>query len=168
MKKKAIEKIPYLGLKKVSRKKQVKYIGVTALKNVAHERHFFLEVYENKKTSMDVPVVRIVCTQKDFGTYFPEKNEWLRQKICTMCYSDGLIWESQENRARTYQKQEEVNVLYDAADLERIEKFFKDIKVYNKGRWWEFIERKQNNIVCDLRRKTEQRKYARNIVMAVL
>lgn len=161
MKKKAIEKIPYLGLKKVSRKKQVKYIGVTALKNVAHERHFFLEVYENKKTSMDVPVVRIVCTQKDFGTYFPEKNEWSRQKKCTMCYSDGLIWESQENRARTYQKQEEVNVLYDAADLERIEKFFKDIKVYNKGRWWEFIERKQDSIVCDLRRKTEQRKYAR-------
>ena len=32
MKKKAIEKIPYFGLKKTSRKKDVKYIGVTAVK----------------------------------------------------------------------------------------------------------------------------------------
>ena len=63
MKKKAIEKVPYLGLKKTSRKKDVKYIGVTAVKNVAHERHFFLEVYENKKTGMDVPLVRIVHTK---------------------------------------------------------------------------------------------------------
>lgn len=34
MKKKAIEKIPYFGLKKTSRKKDVKYIGVTAVKIV--------------------------------------------------------------------------------------------------------------------------------------
>ena len=32
MKKKAIEKIPYLGLKQVSRGQDVKYIGVTAVK----------------------------------------------------------------------------------------------------------------------------------------
>ena len=45
MKKKAIEKIPYFGLKKTSRKKDVKYIGVTAVKIVGHEKHLFLEVY---------------------------------------------------------------------------------------------------------------------------
>ena len=49
MKKKAIEKIPYFGLKKTSRKKDVKYIGVTAVKIVGHEKHLFLEVYRNKK-----------------------------------------------------------------------------------------------------------------------
>ena len=32
MKKKTIEKIPYLGLQKISRKKSAKYIGVTAIK----------------------------------------------------------------------------------------------------------------------------------------
>lgn len=48
MKKKAIEKIPYLGLKKTSRKKEVKYIGVTAVKIVGHEKHLFLEVYRNQ------------------------------------------------------------------------------------------------------------------------
>ena len=49
MKKKAIEKIPYLGLKKLSRKKDVKYIGITEIRIVGHERHLFLEVYRNKK-----------------------------------------------------------------------------------------------------------------------
>ena len=45
MKKKAIEKIPYFGLEETSRKKAVKYIGVTAVKIVGHEKHLFLEVY---------------------------------------------------------------------------------------------------------------------------
>lgn len=74
MKKKAIEKIPYFGLKETSRKKAVKYIGVTAVKIVGHERHLFLEIYRNKKKLKDTPVVRIVTTKKDFGTYYPEKD----------------------------------------------------------------------------------------------
>lgn len=49
MKKKAIEKIPYLGLKQVSRGQDVKYIGVTAVKTVGHEKHLFLEMYRNEK-----------------------------------------------------------------------------------------------------------------------
>lgn len=53
MKKKQIEKVPYLGLRKTTRKRKVKYIAVTAVKNVAHERHFFLEVYENKRKKGD-------------------------------------------------------------------------------------------------------------------
>ena len=74
MKKKAIEKIPYLGLKQVSRGKDVKYIGVTALKIVGHEKHLFLEVYRNEKESMNIPVVRIAVAKKDFGTYYPGKD----------------------------------------------------------------------------------------------
>ena len=81
MKKKAIEKIPYLGLKKTSEKKAVKYIGVAAVKIVGHERHLFLEIYRNKKRSKDIPVVRIVTTKKDFGIYYPEKDTWTREKI---------------------------------------------------------------------------------------
>ena len=81
MKKKAIEKIPYFGLKETSRKKAVKYIGVTAVKIVGHERHLFLEIYRNKKKLKDTPVVRIVTTKKDFGTYYPEKDTWTREKI---------------------------------------------------------------------------------------
>ena len=51
MKKKAIEKIPYFGLEKTSRKKDVKYIGVTAVKIVGHEKHLFLEVYRIKRNA---------------------------------------------------------------------------------------------------------------------
>ena len=53
MKKKAIEKIPYFRLKKTSRKKDVKYIGVTEVKIIGHEKHLFLEVYRNKKESKE-------------------------------------------------------------------------------------------------------------------
>lgn len=73
MKKKTIEKIPYLGLQKISRKKSAKYIGVTAIKIIGHKKHLLLEVYENKKESKKIPVVRITLTKKDFGTYWPDK-----------------------------------------------------------------------------------------------
>lgn len=159
MKKKQIEKIPYLGLKKTTRKKYVKYIGVTAVKNVAHERHFFLEVYENKKASMAVPVVRIVINKKDFSTYFTERKEWSRRKICGIYYTDGLIWETGENRSRQSKMMENENVLFDATDLERIEKFFKDIKVWNKKRWWTIIATAQDEIVREEQFKALQSKH---------
>ena len=38
MKKKAIEKVPYLTLPEISRSRKVKFITVTAFKNVGHER----------------------------------------------------------------------------------------------------------------------------------
>ena len=49
MKKKTIEKIPYLKLPSVICKKDVKYVGVTAVKVIGHEKHLFLEVYQNKE-----------------------------------------------------------------------------------------------------------------------
>lgn len=39
MKKKAIEKIPYLTLPETNKNRKVKYIAVTAFKNIAHEQH---------------------------------------------------------------------------------------------------------------------------------
>ena len=74
MKKKAIEKIPYLKLPE-NVKKGAKYVGTTAVKVVGHEKHLFLEVYRNKKASREIPLVRIVLTKKDFGSYFPEQEE---------------------------------------------------------------------------------------------
>lgn len=72
MKKKAIEKIPYFGLKKTSRKKDVKYIGVTAVKIVGHEKHLFLEVYRNKKESKEIPMVR---SQKRISAHIGRKRK---------------------------------------------------------------------------------------------
>lgn len=155
MKKKHIEKIPYMGLKKTNRKKRVRYIGVTAVKNVAHERHLFLEVYKNKKECMAEPVVRIVCTKKDFGTYFPDKREWTRQTLGSS-YSK-FIWESWVYRKWNAEEQ---NILESAADLERIRKFFPGIKVWNgETRWWEYIKKKQDSIVCSERERRALRKH---------
>lgn len=64
MKRKAIEKIPYITLRKTSRKKDTKYIGVTEVKIISHEKHLFLEIYKNNKDAKAVPVVRIVLAKK--------------------------------------------------------------------------------------------------------
>lgn len=88
MKKKAIEKIQFLKLDKISKKKDVKYIGVTAIKIVDHEKHLFLEVYRNQKAKKDVPVVRVVLTKKDLERIFQKRNngreEILRRTNITM------------------------------------------------------------------------------------
>lgn len=99
MKKKAIEKIPYLGLKQVSSGQDVKYIGVTALKIVGHEKHLLLEVYRNEKESMNIPVVRIALTKKDFGIYYPDKDTWTREQIAQdYYYSSALVWDKAGGR----------------------------------------------------------------------
>ena len=161
MKKKQIEKIPYLTLPKTSRKKDVKYIGVTAFKNVAHERHLFVEVYGNSKSTMDIPLVRIVLTKKDFGNYFPETDEWTRQKIETdNYYNQGLLWGEREDRSISWQQTVKRNILMSENDLERIKKVC-NVKVYNESKWWEYIYEHEDNIVCKARREAEHRKYER-------
>lgn len=75
MKKKEIEKIPYLGLKKTCRKKGVKYIGVTAVKIVGHEKHLFVEIYRNEKESRETPLVRIVLTKKRLWNVLARKRK---------------------------------------------------------------------------------------------
>lgn len=90
MKKKAIERIPYIGLKKNIRPKTVKYIGITAIRIVGHEKHLFLEVYRNAKNQTE-PVVRVVLNKKEFGTYIPETGEWNRRQIMSdECYDPYL------------------------------------------------------------------------------
>ena len=157
MKKKAIEKIPYFGLKKTSRKKDVKYIGVTAVKIVGHEKHLFLEVYRNKKESKEIPMVRIVLTKKDFGTYWPEKEEWTRQKIKPdSCYG-RVIWGEEHP---TWEQEKKENILQSTEDLERIKKFCK-ANVYDKERWWEYIYEHEDDIVITARRNRKHKAYMR-------
>lgn len=157
MKKKAIEKIPYLGLKKISRKKAVKYIGVTKVKNVSHEKHLFVEVYRNEKASKEIPLVRIVLTKKDFGTYIPDRKEWTRRQVENGDDCGRLIWAA---RSSPYMEREKENILQSSEDLERIKKFCK-VAVYNDARWWEYISGHENGIVITARRKREHREYVR-------
>lgn len=137
MKKKTIEKIPYLGLQKISRKKSAKYIGVTAIKIIGHKKHLLLEVYENKKESKKIPVVRITLTKKDFGTYWPDKNIWTRQQVSYYrpiwmeTYTGGILTDE--------------NILQSPEDLERIKNFC-GTKLFDASWWWEHISRYEADI----------------------
>lgn len=127
MKEKTIEKIPYIGLQKISRKKSVKYIGVTAVKNIGHQRHMLLEVYENKKESKKIPVVRIALAKKDFGTYWPDKQIWTHQQVS---YYRPIWMETCAGGILT-----DENILQSPEDLERIKNFC-NTKLFNDDFWW--------------------------------
>lgn len=159
MKKKAIEKIPYFTLKNVSRKKNVKYVGVTGIKVISHEKHLFLEVYKNSKEAKKTPVVRIVLTKKDFGTYFTETGDWSQKRVeeSTYNYRDKMIWSSDETEPDRTKKE---NILQSDEDLERIKNFCK-VEIWRAERWWEYIKKYQNNISTNARIKREKRKLER-------
>lgn len=159
MRKKEIERIPYLGLKKISRKKDVKYIGVTAVKNVGNKKHLFLEVYKNKKESKMVPVVRIILTEKEFWNYFPETEQWTRQKVEKDGGYGNWIW---GEKAVTWEQMEKENVLQSTEDLERIKKFCKiKIPVCYETRWWKYIYGHEDDLANAARIDREHRKFVR-------
>lgn len=159
MRKKEIEKIPYLGLKKISRKKDVKYIGVTAVKIVGNKKHLFLEVYKNAKESKVVPVVRIILAEKEFWNYFPETEQWTRQKVEKDGGYGNWIW---GEKAVTWEQMEKENVLQSMEDLERIKKFCKiKIPVYYEARWWQYIYKHEDDLVTAARIDREHRKFVR-------
>ncbi|MCM1192914.1 MAG: PcfJ domain-containing protein [Butyrivibrio sp.] len=165
MKKKAIERIEYLGLPKTSRKGNVRFVCRTAIKNVAHERHLFIEVYKNSKESREEPLVRIAFTKKDFGNYFPAEGIWTRAKIEGEGWSTTpLIW---DQRVSTNRKEKaEQNILYSDADFERIKSFFKDAdkqyidKQFGKM-WWSYIQSKETTIRSEEKSRARTRKYER-------
>lgn len=163
MKKKAIEKIPYLTLPNTIKSRKVKFVAVTAFKNIANERHLFVEVYRNEKKNKDIPVVRIVLTKKDFGNYFPETDYWSREKLeKEPCYrSEHFLWnDNREDRPLTWDDAMKENILLSANDFERIKKMC-NVNIWNKDRWPEYIHKHEDNITIIARRKAEQRKYAR-------
>lgn len=149
MKKKAVEKIPFLTLPAVCRKKQVEYVGVTAFKTIGHERHLFLEMYRNGRAHKDVPVCRIVLTGKDFGTYFPESGAWSRGRITKNTWSNnGLIWREDERRAgKTADILRKENILHSKKDMERIREACSGIPEWKVQEWWTYIDAKQDDIV---------------------
>ena len=149
---KTIEKIPYLGLQKISRKKSVKYIGVTAVKIIGHKKHLLLEVYENKKESKKIPVVRIALTKKDFGTYWPDKHVWTRQQVS---YYRPIWMETHTGGTLT-----DENILQSPEDLERI-KTFCGTKLFNPSWWWEHISRYEADITSTERINRVEREHKR-------
>ena len=159
MKKKAIEKIPYIGLKKTSRKKDVKYVGVAETKIIGGAEHLLIEVYKNEKNEKDIPEVRIALNKNDFGTYFPKTGEWNRKKIMPNGGYCRTIWEK-TGEGNGWREQEKINILQNEKDLGKIRDFCKK-KIYSEKHWWEYIHKYQDDITVRERRKTADRKYQR-------
>lgn len=173
MKKKAIEKVPFLGLPKVNRGKMVEYVGVTAVVEIAGEAHLFLEVYRNKRSEKGEPVVRIVLTEKDFGTWFVGRGEWSRGKILgTTWDSHNLIWREDDERIKKsddFMARE--NILNSEEDLGRIKEFCNIrnglrsrrsyIAQWKEGHWWEYIDERQQYICGEEQARRRSRICAR-------
>lgn len=109
---------------------------------------------------MNIPVVRIAVTKKDFGTYYPDKDTWTREKIAQdYYYSLALVWDKAGGRAERNTRAK-ANILASEEDMQRIEKFCGKNEWY-KSEWWEHIYRFQDSIVYEEKRRRENRKYER-------
>lgn len=161
MKKKAIERVPYLGLTRVIRKKAVKYVGVTTEQEIAGEQHLFVEIYKNQAETATVPIVRIVLTEKDFGTYFPDREEWSGIGVG----ESRLLWEEVDGQRQNWndwKKKGERSVLQSPEDLDRLKKLDKSpYDIWNKERWWEYIYRWQKRITLERRNRADERRRKR-------
>ncbi len=159
MKKKAIEKIPYIGIERTSRKRGAKYIAATMVKIVDHEKHLITEVYRNKKENLTVPLVRIVLTKKDFGTFFTESGEWSRCLISGTFYvskypvwdKNGMKWDAEKE-----------NVIRSDEDLQRIKRFPGITeRRWRSQTWYELINDRIEDISAKERRERDKRRCQR-------
>lgn len=107
----------------------------------------FLEVYRNCRETRDVPLVRIVITQKDFGNFFPVSGEWSRQKIKAGIYSNSgdLLWHTREDIC-TWKEMPVQNILMGREDLERLQGYC-GIRIWDEKRWWKYIYDHEDRIV---------------------
>ncbi len=148
MKRKAIEKIPYLTGKKCQ-KRSKKFVAAVAIKIVEHEKHLFLEVYENKKAELRVPKYRFVYTKKDWSYYHPESGTWSAGKIVDDYHRIRWTDPVGSNEKDTFIAEE---------DVEKI-KTFSGTSVYNASCWWEYLTGLEDTIRHERwKRKTHKRK----------
>lgn len=157
MKKKEIEKIPFLTVPATVRSKTVKYIAVTVCREIGGKEHIFLEVYRNRRQNLKVPAVRYVATENDWGVYFPESGIWTRQKIKTDNRDQTMCWDAPEESGKLCADRIKSDRLYSPEDLQTIKNFFNDVRVLYEEEWWSYFEHNENAI----RRRAEDRKYRR-------
>lgn len=135
MKKKTIEKIPFLTAEKIPQK-QYKYIAVAAVKKVSSEDHLFVEIYANNKKTLKIPVYRLVYTKNDWGNFLTETGIW---SSCSVADEYGTtIWNDEwgyEKKSDTYISDEHVRVISKYVGGKGTEKY-----------WWRYLERMEEEI----------------------
>lgn len=159
MKKKQIEKIPYLTLPQTIKGRTVKFVGRTAVVEVGGKDTLFLEVYENKARKKKEPVCRVVINKNDYGTYFPADGIWTKQVTTFNEYTAGPIWEPM-GYTSSYAKRIKEYVLYSAEDLIRIHDFF-DVRynTYNDASWWNYFGEAERSMNQIKQRKAQERRW---------
>ena len=135
MKKKAIEKVPYLTGKKCSQH-SIKFVAAVAVKVIDHEKHLFLEIYENKKKNLNVPLIRFVYTKKDWGNYRPKEQKWHECNIRDDGYT--VIWNK-------HTRKDDMETYISEDDKQKIKRFVNE-RIWREDRWWEYLEILQRQI----------------------
>ena len=79
MKKSAIEKMKPLKVEKSKDKKR--FVAAVAVEEINGEEHLIVDIYRNIKKEFKEPLVRICLTDKDYGNYYHEDQNWTRKKI---------------------------------------------------------------------------------------
>lgn len=150
MKKKKIERVPFIGLDKTIRKKGILYVGITKIKKIDGEMHLFLEVYRNRAKDKDKPVIRYVADKKDWAIYDTRFESWSHRKIKSHDWSDGLVWYDAlplDHSIYNQQTKSKINVLASDDDLKRIKKFFDGLTSYTSiyDQWYDIVARYEDH-----------------------
>lgn len=147
MKRKAIEKVPYLTGKKCQ-KRSKKFVAAVAIKKIENEMHLFLEIYENKKDKLQVPDYRFVYTKKEWSYYCPQSGKWSAGRIIKE------RWKLRWSQPGKYYEQD---TFITEKDIEKIKNFSKK-KIWNENDWWEYLTRLEDDINYDRwKRKMDKR-----------
>lgn len=158
MKRKQIEQVPYITVPGIIKRERVKYVAVTAWKNIGKERHIFLEVYQNRQESLKCPVVRYVATKKNWEIFYPGKGVWNQKGINQS--DDAFCWYDENDRRKyeTWKETDEKNKLYSEKDLKRIQNFFGIKNDWGYGYWWEYFEKNETTIRNEIINKRKRKR----------
>lgn len=75
MQKKAIEKIPFLPVAKITDRK-VKFVAAADTYTLKDTPYLIVDIYENKVKCIKMPAVRICLTQYEFANWYPKGKTW--------------------------------------------------------------------------------------------
>lgn len=111
MKKKEIEKIPY---RTVQVAEDYLYVATAFLQEIKEESHLFVELYENKEDTLQIPEVRMIFTQNDWILYYPEKNQWSAAGVESV---KDKIQEYYTGKLKAFLPENEENIIWNFHDM---------------------------------------------------
>ena len=141
MKKKEIEKIPFVGGTKAGKK----YLNTISafIQEIKGERHLFVEVYENRNGKLQVPWIRMVFTEKDWGLYYPESGIWSAAGLEEEKRKIQYTFTAKTNKA--YITETEIDRIWSFNSCKWLDKKFHS--------WMDVLESLINDIRCERTQK---------------